>query len=162
MVGLDGIFLWVFVSYKTLYFGQSLENWKGFNKWRCRRYIISRMPLPWLLGVLHRLQDALCKKGIQKTQPSPRPPPPHTRYGDKNPVGTSRLRFPWWLHSAALPIGWVSCSGFSNRGSDTRLLPDWPGWCCSAMATGAEGPVFVTWLNRLTTKHVKCRHSFWT
>ena len=47
MVGLDGIFLWVFVSYKTLYFGQSLENWKGFNKWRCRRYIISRMSHYW-------------------------------------------------------------------------------------------------------------------
>lgn len=81
----------------------------------------------------------------------PLPLLPHTRYGDKNPVGTSGLRFPWWLHSATLLIGWVSCSGFSNRGSDTRLLPDWPGWGCSAMATGAEGPVSAEQLQSLST-----------
>lgn len=43
----------------------------------------------------------------------------------------SGLRFPWWLHSAALPIGRASCFGFSNRGSDTHPLPDWPG--CAAV-----------------------------
>lgn len=46
---------------------------------------------------------------------------------NKNLVGTSGLRFPWWLHFATLPIGQASCFGFSNRGSDTHLLPDWPG-----------------------------------
>ena len=57
--------------------------------------------------------------------------PLQTRHGDKNLVGTSGLRFPWWLHSAALPIGWASCSGFSNRGSDMCLPPDWSG-CAAA------------------------------
>lgn len=101
----------------------------------------------WVSSTGCRMLSA--KKEFRK--PSLPPPPPHTRYGDKNPVGISGLRFPWWLHSAALPIGWVSCSGFSNRGSDTRLLPDWPGWCCSAMATGAEGPVSAEQLESLST-----------
>lgn len=49
MVGLDGIFLWVLMSYKTLYFFfcQASENGKGFNKWRCRRHNISRMSHYW-------------------------------------------------------------------------------------------------------------------
>ena len=41
MGGLDGSFLCISVSYKTLLFGQTLENRKDFNKWKCRRHIIS-------------------------------------------------------------------------------------------------------------------------
>lgn len=37
-------------------------------------------------------------------------------------------------------IGWVSCSALTE-GSDTRLLPDWPGWCCSAHGNRGRGPV---------------------
>lgn len=54
--------------------------------------------------------------------------PPANKAWRQNAVGTSGLRFPWWPHSAALPIGQASCSSFSNRGSDTHLLPDWPGY----------------------------------
>lgn len=57
--------------------------------------------------------------------------PPANKAWRQNAVGTSGLRFPWWPHSAALPIGQASCSSFSNRGSDTHLLPDWPG-CAAA------------------------------
>lgn len=57
--------------------------------------------------------------------------PPANEAWRQNAVGTSGLRFPWWPHSAALPIGQASCSSFSNRGSDTHLLPDWPG-CAAA------------------------------
>lgn len=57
--------------------------------------------------------------------------PPANEAWRQNAVGTSGLRFPWWPHSAALPIGQASCSSFSNRGSGTHLLPDWPG-CAAA------------------------------
>lgn len=67
------------------------------------------------------LQEKECRK--------PTLPPCKQRKPGWNRI--SGLRFPRWLHSAALPIGQASCLGFSNRGSDTHLLPDWPG--CAAV-----------------------------